>query len=117
MLAVQPLIAVSFSLLFVGQSRLLAAAVPPDRQASAQTLGSALSNGVGGLLAGVGRVAASPTPSATGLFRAAWPPPHSAAPSSADSRGCGATGRSAPARGPVRRPTPTPGRPACPVDG
>ena len=59
MLAVQPLIAISFSLLFVGQSRLLAAAVSADRQASAQTLGSALTGGVGGLLAGVvgGRVA------------------------------------------------------------
>jgi PPP family 3-phenylpropionic acid transporter len=53
MIAVQPLIAVSFAFLFVGQSRLLAQAVPPDRQASAQTLGSALSNGCGGLLAGV----------------------------------------------------------------
>jgi hypothetical protein len=59
MLAVQPLIAISFSLLFVGQSRLLAAAVRADQQASAQTLGSALTGGVGGLLAGVvgGRVA------------------------------------------------------------
>jgi MFS family permease len=61
MLAVQPLIAISFSLLFVGQSRLLSAAVSADRQASAQTLGSALTGGVGGLLAGVvgGRVADS----------------------------------------------------------
>jgi MFS family permease len=61
MLAVQPLIAISFSLLFVGQSRLLAAAVPPGLQASAQTLGSALTGGVGGLIAGVvgGRVADS----------------------------------------------------------
>jgi hypothetical protein len=59
MLAVQPLIAVSFSLSFVGQSRLLAASVPPDRQSSAQTLGSALSFGLGSLLAGVlgGRLA------------------------------------------------------------
>src|SRR3954453_23702455 len=53
MLAVQPLIALSFALWFVGQSRMLALAVPPDRQASAQTLGAALSGGVGGLLAGV----------------------------------------------------------------
>jgi MFS family permease len=53
MLAVQPLIAISFSLLFVGQSRMLAAAVPPGQQAAAQTLGSALINGVGQLLAGV----------------------------------------------------------------
>ena len=61
MLAVQPLIALSFSLLFVGQSRLLSAAVSADRQASAQTLGSALIGGVGGLVAGVvgGRVADS----------------------------------------------------------
>jgi hypothetical protein len=53
MLAVQPLIAVSFALWFVGQSRMLAQAVPADRQSSAQTLGAALSGGVGGLLAGV----------------------------------------------------------------
>jgi PPP family 3-phenylpropionic acid transporter len=53
MMAIQPLIAVSFALLFVGQSRMLALAVPADRQASAQTLGAALSGGVGGLLAGV----------------------------------------------------------------
>ena len=61
MLAVQPLIAIGFSLLFVGQSRLLAAAVPAGLQASAQTLGSALTGGVGGLIAGVvgGRVADS----------------------------------------------------------
>jgi len=59
MLGVQPLIALSFSLLFVGQSRMLSAAVPPERQASAQTLGSALINGVGQLLAGIvgGRLA------------------------------------------------------------
>jgi MFS family permease len=53
MLAVQPLIAVSFGLWFVGQSRLLAASVPAGQQASAQTLGSALSGGAAGLLAGV----------------------------------------------------------------
>jgi predicted MFS family arabinose efflux permease len=53
MLAVQPLIAVSFSLSFVGQSRLLAASVPADQQSSAQTLGSAVSFGFGSLLAGV----------------------------------------------------------------
>jgi MFS family permease len=59
MLAVQPLIAVAFSLLFVGQSRMLAGAVTPDRQASAQTLGAALTGGFGGLIAGVvgGRLA------------------------------------------------------------
>jgi len=58
-LAVQVLIAMSFSLLFVGQSRMLAAAVPADRQASAQTMGSALITGAGGLVAGLvgGRVA------------------------------------------------------------
>jgi len=56
---VQPLIAISFSLLFVGQSRMLSAAVPADRQASAQTLGSALINGSGQLLGGLvgGRLA------------------------------------------------------------
>lgn len=59
MLGVQPLIALSFSLMFVGQSRMLSAAVPADRQASAQTLGSALINGGGQLLAGIvgGRLA------------------------------------------------------------
>jgi MFS family permease len=68
MLAVQPLIAVSFALWFVGQSRMLALAVPADRQASAQTLGAALSGGVGGLLAGVigGRLA--DTAGYSGLF-------------------------------------------------
>jgi MFS family permease len=53
MMAVQPLIAISFALWFVGQSRLLARSVPADRQASAQTLGSALSGGGAGLVAGV----------------------------------------------------------------
>jgi MFS family permease len=52
MLGVQPLIGLTFALLFVGQSRMLAEAVPPDRQSSAQTLGSALSTGCAGLLAG-----------------------------------------------------------------
>jgi len=59
MIAVQPLVAVSFALLFVGQSRMLARSVDAGRQASAQTLGAALSTGVGGLLAGTvgGRLA------------------------------------------------------------
>ena len=59
MIAVQPLIAVSFALLFVGQSRMLARSVDAGRQASAQTLGAALSTGFGGLLAGTvgGRLA------------------------------------------------------------
>ena len=52
-LAVQPLVAVSFCLWYVGQSRLLAACAPPSQQASAQTLGSALSTGCASLLAGV----------------------------------------------------------------
>lgn len=52
MIAVQPLIAASIALWVVGQSRMLLEAVPPVRQASAQTLGSALSIGCGGLLAG-----------------------------------------------------------------
>jgi MFS transporter, PPP family, 3-phenylpropionic acid transporter len=52
-LAVQPLVAVSFSLWYVAQSRMLAAAVPAGQQASAQTLGSALSIGCSSLLAGV----------------------------------------------------------------
>lgn len=52
-LAVQPLVAVSFCLWYVGQSRMLAAAVPADRQATAQTLGSAVSGGVASLIAGV----------------------------------------------------------------
>jgi MFS transporter, PPP family, 3-phenylpropionic acid transporter len=61
MLGVQPLVAVSFALLFMGQSRLLAQAVPAARQGSAQTLGSALSLGCGGLIAGIvgGRLAES----------------------------------------------------------
>jgi PPP family 3-phenylpropionic acid transporter len=53
MLGAQPLVAVSFALWFVGQSRLLAEAVPAHRQASGQTLGAALSSGAGSLLAGV----------------------------------------------------------------
>jgi MFS family permease len=59
MLAVQPLIAVSFALGFVGQSRLVAQAVPAARQGSAQTLASALTLGLAGLVAGVvgGRLA------------------------------------------------------------
>jgi MFS family permease len=59
MIAVQPLVAVSFALLFVGQSRMLARSVDAGRQASAQTLGAALSTGFGGLLAGTvgGRLA------------------------------------------------------------
>jgi MFS family permease len=52
-LAVQPLVAISFCLWYVGQSRMLAACAPPSRQASAQTLGSALSSGSASLLAGV----------------------------------------------------------------
>lgn len=57
--AVQPLVAASFALWYVGQSRMLAHAVAPDRAASAQTLGSALSVGCGSVLAGVvgGRLA------------------------------------------------------------
>jgi len=59
MIAVQPLIAASFALWFVGQSRMLSQAAPAGQQASAQTLGSALATGGGGLLAGAvgGRVA------------------------------------------------------------
>jgi MFS family permease len=52
-LAVQPLVAVAFSLWYVAQSRMLAESVPAGRQASAQTLGSALSSGCASLLAGV----------------------------------------------------------------
>jgi predicted MFS family arabinose efflux permease len=59
MLAVQPLVAASFALWFVGQSRMLAGAAEPSAQATAQTLGSALSFGFGSLLAGAagGRLA------------------------------------------------------------
>jgi PPP family 3-phenylpropionic acid transporter len=53
MLAVQPLVAVSFCLWYIGQSRMLSESVPADRKASAQTLGSAASSGLGSLLAGV----------------------------------------------------------------
>jgi hypothetical protein len=52
-LAVQPLVAVSFCLWYIGQSRMLSESVPADRQSSAQTLGSAASSGVASLLAGV----------------------------------------------------------------
>lgn len=51
--AVQPLVAVTFALWFVGQARLLAAAVEPNRLASAQTLGSLLSLGVIGPLGSI----------------------------------------------------------------
>lgn len=44
--AVQPLIALTFALWFVGQAKLLAAAVAPARLAAAQTLGSLLSLGI-----------------------------------------------------------------------
>lgn len=54
MLGVQPLVAMSFALWFVGQSRMLAAAVDPGEQATAQTLGSSLSFGCASLLAGAG---------------------------------------------------------------
>lgn len=59
LIAVQPLVATSFALWYIGQARLLAQAVEPDRLATAQTLGFALSVGGGGLFAGVvgGRIA------------------------------------------------------------
>jgi hypothetical protein len=53
MILVQPLVAASVALWVVGQSRMLLEAVHLSRQASAQTLGSALSTGCAGLLAGV----------------------------------------------------------------
>jgi MFS family permease len=51
--AVQPLIALTFALWFVGQAKLLGAAVPPARLAAAQTLGSLLSLGLIGPVATV----------------------------------------------------------------
>lgn len=53
-LLVQPLVAASFCLWFLGQSRMLAEAVPPGQQGAGQTLGAALSSGASSLLAGVG---------------------------------------------------------------
>ena len=52
-LLVQPLVAASFCLWFLGQSRMLAEAVPVGQQAAGQTLGAALSSGASSLLAGV----------------------------------------------------------------
>jgi hypothetical protein len=52
-LLVQPLVAASFCLWFLGQSRMLAEAVPTGQQGAGQTLGAALSSGASSLLAGV----------------------------------------------------------------
>jgi MFS family permease len=59
--AVQPLVAMSFTLWFVGQSRLLAERVPAHRLASGLTLVSTLGRGVAGPLAGTvgGAIAAA----------------------------------------------------------
>lgn len=59
--AVQPLVALSFTLWFVGQSRLMAELVPVDRLASGLTLLSTLGRGAAGPLAGIagGAVAAA----------------------------------------------------------
>ena len=51
--AVQPLVAMSFTLWFVGQSRLMAARVPIGQLASALTLLSTLGRGIAGPLAGI----------------------------------------------------------------
>lgn len=61
LLAVQPLVGLSFAMWYVGQSRMLAEAVPADRLAWAQTVGAAASLGGGGLVAGAvgGQLAAS----------------------------------------------------------
>jgi len=58
---VQPLVAMSFTFWFVGQSRLMAERVPPYRLASALTLVSTLGRGVAGPLAGTvgGAIAAA----------------------------------------------------------
>jgi hypothetical protein len=59
--AVQPLVAISFTLMFVGQSRLIAERVPVGQLASALTLTSTLGRAVAGPLAGIagGAVAAA----------------------------------------------------------
>jgi PPP family 3-phenylpropionic acid transporter len=59
--AVQPLVALSFALWFVGQSRLLAEKIPAARLASGMTLLSTLGRGIAGPLAGVagGAIAAA----------------------------------------------------------
>lgn len=46
LLAVQPLVAVSFALWFVGQASAIAERVPPERLASAQTLAAVVTQGV-----------------------------------------------------------------------
>lgn len=51
--AVQPLVAISFTLWFVGQSRLMAERVPVGQLASALTLLSTLGRGIAGPLAGI----------------------------------------------------------------
>lgn len=51
--AVQPLVAISFTLWFVGQSRLMAQRVPARQLASALTLLSTLGRGIAGPLAGI----------------------------------------------------------------
>ena len=59
--AVQPLVAMSFTLWFVGQSRLMAERVAPCQLASGLTLLSTLGRGVAGPLAGIagGAIAAA----------------------------------------------------------
>lgn len=59
--AVQPLVAISFTLWFVGQSRMMAERVPMHQLASALTLVSTLGRGVAGPLAGIagGAIAAA----------------------------------------------------------
>jgi MFS_1 like family len=59
--AVQPLVAMSFTLWFVGQSRLVAERVPAHRLASGLTLASTLGRGVAGPVAGTvgGAIAAA----------------------------------------------------------
>lgn len=51
--AMQPLVAISFTLWFVGQSRLMAERVPVSQLASALTLLSTLGRGIAGPLAGI----------------------------------------------------------------
>lgn len=66
--AVQPLVAVSFTLWFVGQSRLMAARVPVDQLASALTLLSTLGRGIAGPLAGIAGGALAAAGGYTSLF-------------------------------------------------
>lgn len=66
--AVQPLVAATFALWFVGQSRLMSERVPPYRLASALTLLSTLGRGIAGPIAGIAGGALAATAGYPALF-------------------------------------------------